>query len=213
MLASFAHLGTKKNAWRVFQNIRKSSLSREILFTGLFGISWLITTIENVIRHRNSFEWTAATAVLGIGLIHNMSQVYRFPAARSWNTWRTNVGFLLSALLLGLSSLTVLLAFEANMTSIQIPSAAWTWIGGITAIFLAAQWAVTRKPSAHSPLQAARTAMIGAGILVSLLTSIPNFHALWISALLFLLVVTEEAIGRWSFYGDQPSSVAKQWDL
>jgi anaerobic dimethyl sulfoxide reductase subunit B (iron-sulfur subunit) len=212
MLASFAHLGTKKNAWRVLQNFRKSSLSREILFTGLFGVSWLFTTIENAIRHRNSFEWTATTAVLGIGLIHNMSQVYRFPAARSWNTWRTNAGFLLSALLLGISSMTSLLAFEANLSGIQIPSAAWTWLGGSTALLLAAQWAVTRKPSAHNPLHAARTALMGSGILVSVLTSIPNFHGLWIMALLFLLVATEEAIGRWSFYEAQPS-IAKQCGL
>ena len=32
MLASFAHLGTKRNAWRALSHLRKSSLSREIYF-------------------------------------------------------------------------------------------------------------------------------------------------------------------------------------
>ena len=61
MLASFAHLGTKKNAWRVFANLRKSSLSREILFVCLFSVSWLFITIESVVRHQDSSELMAAT--------------------------------------------------------------------------------------------------------------------------------------------------------
>jgi anaerobic dimethyl sulfoxide reductase subunit B (iron-sulfur subunit) len=39
---SFAHLGAKRNAWRAPFHLKKSWLSREILFVGLFGIGWLV---------------------------------------------------------------------------------------------------------------------------------------------------------------------------
>jgi DMSO reductase anchor subunit len=207
MLASFAHLGTKRNAWRVLRNIRKSSLSREILFTGLFGVSWLITAIENVIRHQNSFEGTAITAILGIGLVYNMSQVYRFPAAPSWNTWRTTISFILSTLLLGTTSMASVLAYESSLSNIQIPQMLWTWIGGSTAALLVAQWSIIDK-SSQSPLRSARTAFILAGVVLCLsAVTLLSLHGLAINILLFLIVATEETIGRWLFYKAQPSIV------
>jgi anaerobic dimethyl sulfoxide reductase subunit C (anchor subunit) len=38
MLASFFHLGSPGRAWRALNNLRSSWLSREILFSGSFGL-------------------------------------------------------------------------------------------------------------------------------------------------------------------------------
>src|SRR3990170_657791 len=44
LLGSFFHLGTPKNAWRTLNHLRKSWLSREILFTSGFAGSWAAYT-------------------------------------------------------------------------------------------------------------------------------------------------------------------------
>src|SRR5512140_1103650 len=108
MLASLAHLGRKQRAWRALGNIRKSWLSREILFTGLFGAGWLFTILERVLWQRSTVEWIALTATFGIGLVYSMSKVYRLPAIPAWNTPRTNLVFMVSALLLGQSVMATL---------------------------------------------------------------------------------------------------------
>jgi len=201
MLASFAHLGTKKNAWRALSHLRKSSLSREILFTGLFGLSWLLTTLWSTIFHHNAFEWVDATTILGIGLIYSMSQVYRLPAAPGWNTWRTNVGFMISALLLGQSFMTLLLSYESDMTGVQLPSSQWGKFGlGILALLLVQLLLIYKRP-AHHPWHYVRLGASLLGIVTLAMTFF--FYAAsytWISLLVFLMIVMEEGVGRWLFY-------------
>jgi DMSO reductase anchor subunit len=200
MLASFAHLGTKKNAWRVLGHLRKSYLSREILFTGLFGLGWLFTTLDNASEHANLFELKAVTAIFGIGLIYSMSQVYRFPAAPGWNSWRTNVGFFISAGLLGLSSMMPVLAYESGVTGIQIPTSQGTTIGISILILLLAQLVLISQ----NPLRNIRIGLLIVGMLscaIGLLATV--LDVTWISVLLFLLVVVEEGIGRWIFYASR----------
>jgi len=204
MLASFAHLGTKKNAWRMMNHWRRSSLSREILFMILFGLGWLSTILEILIWHQVMFEWTAMTAILGIGLIYNMSQVYRIPAAHGWNTWRTNAGFMVSALLLGISIMTPVLAYESNLTGIQVPSTHWIIVAGSILIFLFAELAMLPKHFVNNPIVQVRIGLILIGMIViatGLLLS--NSHVFWISSLVFLIVLSEEIIGRWIFYASR----------
>jgi anaerobic dimethyl sulfoxide reductase subunit C (anchor subunit) len=109
MLASLAHLGTKKNAWRVFSNLKHSSLSKEVLYTGLFGLGLLLVLLSMALRQNFLIPILIAGAA-GFGLVYNMAEVYRFPAAPGWNTWRTNAGFLVSAVLLGIAAMTPFLA-------------------------------------------------------------------------------------------------------
>ena len=201
MLASFAHLGRKKNAWRALTRLRKSSLSREILFAGLFGLGWLFTVLEMILWRRNSFEGLAVTAILGMGLIHNMSQVYRFPAAPGWNTWRTNVGFMISALLLGNSIMASVLAYEARVGGGQLPFGQWLPICSGILILLFTQFVLMRKQSSHPLGHNIRIVlMLGAMelIVVSLLPF--EWDRIWIIALIFLMILAEEGLGRWLFY-------------
>jgi anaerobic dimethyl sulfoxide reductase subunit B (iron-sulfur subunit) len=204
MLASFAHLGTKRNAWRLLSNWRKSSLSKEILFTILFGLGWLSTTLGILIWHRSTFELTAITAVLGIGLIYNMSQVYRFRAAPIWNTSRTNVGFMVSTLLLGISFMAPVLAYESELTAINLPSMQWITIGGSTLILLIAQLALITKQFFSDQLTLARLGLIllaMTAIVISLLVPTVQFGSITLP--IFLMIFGEEAIGRWIFYASR----------
>jgi DMSO reductase anchor subunit len=206
MLASFAHLGTKKNAWRMLSHWRKSSLSREILFAILFGFGWLFTALEILIWHQSTFEWIAITAILGIGLIYHMSQVYRIPAATGWNSWRTNASFLVSSLLLGLSLMTPILAYELNLTGIYIPSVQWITITGSMLILLLAELLMINRKSFKIFLVLIRIELIVVSTLI--ITSGLLFSTLQLtltSVLLFLTIICQEAIGKWIFYASRRS--------
>ena len=201
MLVSFAHLGTKRNAWRVLAHLRKSWLSREILFTGLFGTGWLVATMAGFFWLQASSALTWLTALLGLGLIHSMSQVYRLPSVPTWDTWRTNANFLLSSLLLGLLGMACVLAFESQITGIVISSWRWGQIGMGTLVLLASQLALDSTYSSRVAATRLRYGLILAGLFgAAAIFFIPALTGFWTSLLIFLLVLVEEGVGRWSFY-------------
>lgn len=187
MLASLAHLGKKKNAWRALGNLRKSWLSREILFTGLFGAGWLFTAAGNLLWHRSPIEGMALTAAFGLGLIYSMSRVYRLPAIPAWNTRQTNLVFIVSALLLGQSLMRVLSPSGSNLT------------GSILLVLLLAQLLLMQKPVLRSPLLPLRTGLILAGMILTLSSFLLGGNV-WLSSLILLTVLAEAGIGRWAFY-------------
>ncbi len=200
MLASFAHLGTKKNAWRVLTHLRRSWLSKEILFAGLFGLGWLSTTLLSVTRPQVTFEAAALTSILGIGLVYSMSQVYRIPAAPGWNTWRTNAGFMVSALLLGLSVMSPVLSNEARMSGIPVPPIFWMFIGCSILLCLVVQLIMMPKRTSDASYQAIRAGMIWLGVGLTAIGILSYSVMNWRGLLLFFVVFIEEILGRWLFY-------------
>jgi DMSO reductase anchor subunit len=211
MLASFAHLGTKKNAWRMLAHLKKSWLSREILFTLLFGTGWLFTTCEMIFLRRISPEAAGITAALGLGLVYSMAQVYRLATAPNWNTWRTNFGFIVTAFLLGQSLMVSLLAAEASFTGIQL-SALQREISGIgIMLLLLIQLSLRKEPFSNPLLDKVRLGLILAGVILSLAASISK--VVWIIPLIFLVVLLEEGLGRWLFYQSRTISGTFNADL
>jgi DMSO reductase anchor subunit len=189
MFASLAHLGTKKKALFVLRNLRRSWLSREVLFTGLFAVGWLFTTLQSLIWHRSTIELMALTATIGLGSVYSMAQVYRLRAVPAWNTWRTNAGFMVCALLLGQTLIAALLPYESKV------------IGSIVLILLLGQLALIHKQVARSPLHTLRIRLILLGVIVSAIgLLLTNLNAAWLSLLFTLIVVIEEGLGRWLFY-------------
>jgi DMSO reductase anchor subunit len=177
---SFAHLGAKRNAWRAPFHLKKSWLSREILFVGLFGAGWLAGFLLPELK------WV--TSLLGIGLIFSMAQVYRLHTMPAWDTWRTTAGFFVTSVLLGQSLMMNLLQ-----------GAGW----GIVSALLAVELGLTllAKPKAEGSAINWRVvgiagAMAGAGILLVA----PNQAGMWASLPIFLMVLVEEIIGRVLFY-------------
>ncbi len=119
-------------------------MSREVLLALLFGLGWLISTW--IFLRQGYFPSLAAWVMgfLGLALIYGMAQVYHLRAAPAWNTWRTEAGFLLSALLLGVLSMAAVLAFELDLTGIQVPAARWNLIGMGSLALLSARSLITR---------------------------------------------------------------------
>lgn len=177
---SFAHLGAKHNAWRAPFHLKKSWLSREILFFGLFGAGWLMGFVLPEVK------WI--TSLLGIGLIYSMAKVYHLRPMPAWNTWRTMAGFFITSALLGQSLMMNLL-----------PGTGWGIIAALLALELAL--ALSAKPKAEGASVNLRVglgiaAMLGAGML----SLASNPLGVWISPVLFLLILIEEVIGRVLFY-------------
>jgi DMSO reductase anchor subunit len=178
---SFAHLGAKRNAWRAPFHLKKSWLSREILFFGLFGAGWLAGFVLP------EMKW--ATSLLGVGLIFSMAQVYRLHAMPAWDTWRTTVGFFVTSVLLGQAAmLTVSGAKSGDFAVLMLLAVE---LGLILSAKPNARWTVNRLR-----VGLIVCAIVGAGIL----SVAPNPLGMWISLPIFLIVLFEEIIGRKLFY-------------
>jgi anaerobic dimethyl sulfoxide reductase subunit C (anchor subunit) len=198
---SFAHLGSKRNAWRALTHLRKSWLSREILYGGLFGAGWLVSIAP--------LPWQVLTiaraliSLLGFGLVYSMARVYRLQTMVTWNTWRTTAGFFVTALVLGQLLMVNVLLYESKLTGINPTPISIEWIGGITVVLLASElglWLST-KEKAHETVDRLRVGLIAVAIIgARIMSVVPNQFWTWISIPIFLIVMVEEIIGRWLFY-------------
>jgi DMSO reductase iron-sulfur subunit len=200
MLASLTHLGTRKNAWRVFSNLRHSSLSKEVLYTGLFGLGLLLTLLSLILRW-SFYIPVLITGIAGLGLVYNMAEVYRFPAASGWNTWRTNAGFLVSAVLLGIAAMTPVLAYESRLSGVQISPVQWTVTSILVLVLLLIQLGLMREPGEGASMQATRKGFILVSmILAAILLSFSGMNSFMAGTLMSVFVISEEVLGRWDFY-------------
>lgn len=119
-LASLLHLGSPLGAPRAITNFANSWLSREITLGvvfatlgGLFAImQWRKISTFAV---RNIVAWAAA--LVGLGLVYSMANVYMIPAQPSWNTLATPITFFATTLLLGVLAMGA--AFVANYAYVQ----------------------------------------------------------------------------------------------
>ncbi len=115
MAISFLHLGRPRNARRALANLRRSWLSREVLFVtlfaagaaALFGLEVAGAGVGVAARAGTGAVLpvagilTAATAVAGAGLVHAMARVYRLRTVPAWDTVRTTIGFFVTAVVVG----------------------------------------------------------------------------------------------------------------
>jgi DMSO reductase anchor subunit len=196
LLASLAHLGTKRKALYALRNLRWSWLSREVLFTGLFGIGWLCATLATLIWQRGMIAWMVLTASLGLGLVYSMAQVYRLKTIPGWNTWRTNAGFMVSALLLGQTVMATLLSYTSEATGNQSIA-----MGSVVLMLLLAQLALMYKQNFQHPLKNVRIGLILVGVSLASIGLLPSHSGVsWLNLLITVVVLMEEGIGRWLFY-------------
>ncbi len=194
MLASFAHLGTKRNAWRVLSHLRKSWLSREILFTLLFGAGWLATFIANVL-HANIPILGALAALIGLGLIYCMSRVYHLRTVPAWNSWHTNARFFLSAALLGTLAMVPVLAW------LRVAPVQWAQAGPFIIMLLLAQAVIDRSRPLTAGSRTLQLELILTGMIAcAAVFFIPGWLGVLSGILLLLIVLAEQVAGRWAFY-------------
>ncbi len=183
-LASFLHLGNKKNAWRAVFHLKKSWLSREILAFGLFCLSWLAWLTAH--WSLNTGHWSLVTALLGLGLIYSMTQVYRLRAVSAWNTWRTEAAFFLTTGTLGALA-------TAMFSDVRAAVLAAPFLAGEAALILSA------GQKTHETATRLRLGMI-AFCIVGVAAQGAQSVGMWIIIPIFLLAMVEESLGRLAFY-------------
>lgn len=224
VVASFLHLGYPLNAIRTLSNVGKSWLSREILVTICFGVSWLISLLlerqqvgSRLIRN----GWATVTSLIGLALVFVMSMIYQSTAFPTWTTAMTTVSFYATTGLIGTAAIFSGQCFQKSETEpaclpglviggvlflvVQMIAVAGhaTYLGGAgpeaqaTAALLSGKWVL---------LYWARIAfsLVGAAVFMPLawrfwakkrLTALPQF-----AGVLIALVGLGEVMGRILFY-------------
>jgi anaerobic dimethyl sulfoxide reductase subunit B (iron-sulfur subunit) len=203
LFLSFWHLGKPGNAWRVLAHLKKSWLSREVLFTSLFADLWVISIFMetgqvNGIIHLLIF---IATSLCGLAAIWSMSKVYRLRTVPVWNTWRTPATFFASTFLLGFLWAGMLRFFSTPVSSSYLANAVGT--GLITAFFFIVSLFLSLPTKYGKPqrLSRLRVSLIVAGLLGAILMVLfPGVFKAWMTIPLFILAALEETIGRDLFY-------------
>ncbi len=205
LLASLLHLGTPRNAWRTLSNLGNSWLSREILFTGLFGAGWALTAFWQFTQAeflRVISGWL--TAGLGAALVYCMVRVYRFKTIPAWYGWRVMLGFFVSTLLLGRLFTASVLALgslhPANNTFYvsSFQNAGW---GIVLLLGIQLALALSARTTAHRGTRRLRLGLILTGIALSgALLIVPPPAGMWLIFPIFIVALFEEILGRWLFY-------------
>ena len=208
LTASLFHLGAPKNAWRVLAHLRKSWLSREILFTLAFAGLWLLTlssrmhSSSNTLFLRNAL--TIVTALTGAAGIYSMGRVYRLKTVPAWCNWRIMAGFFVTAFLLGQLLAASFLAADVLRGSPVASHAAILAQTGVSLVLLLGIqfWLViSGGQSADVTVHRLRLGLIGAGMLGAAALSIAGDKAgAWLTFPIFLIIMAEETLGRWLFY-------------
>jgi DMSO reductase anchor subunit len=203
LLISFSHLGNPGNAWRMVSHLKKSWLSREILFTSLFGITWAVTVILQVLNAGTFLQlpmW-AVTCLTGLAAIWSMARVYQLKTVPLWNTKYTAAAFFISTFLLG-SLWAGLIQLLGNPGQFSYSSyTAVTALIGALFFILALAISQTLGYLRTHPYQKFRMGLILAGFFGSIMVIVlPVMFGFWITGLVFILAVLEEVLGRIMFY-------------
>src|SRR4029079_12312545 len=118
LLASMLHLGTPIRAINALRHLDSSWLSREILFGLLFAalggafascqwFKWLTPRLRQALA--------GLTALVGLGLVWSMANVYLLPTVPAWNSWATVVRFFATTFLLGSLAVGAVLVVTAEV--------------------------------------------------------------------------------------------------
>ncbi len=199
LFASFFHLGAPKYSWRVLNHLRKSWLSREILFISLFAGLWAILFGFHVFLISNLLIediFTLATFICGIAALFCMQRVYQLRSMPGWNSNRTIIEFSISSVGLGCFLAGTLLP---PITPPHILG--WTTLVGIVMFSLAILMTLFGNNSEHLNAKTWRVTLLVAGIFGAMSLFIwPTKVGIWGWLLVFLTAIAEEAVGRWLFY-------------
>ncbi len=198
LFASFFHLGTPKNAWRTINHLKKSWLSKEILFS--LGFAGLLAIYGGTrIFPIRSFPFekiiVALTAFCGLVAVYSMYSVYRLRSVPSWNTSRTLLEFTISTFGLGCLLTAMLIPSEAPIGLIG-----WIILAGIISLSATGWVIITSAKTDNILLRKLRTALFLIGFLGEFGILVTLYFTKWGIAMIFIIILIEELIGRWLFY-------------
>jgi len=199
LFASFFHLGTPKNAWRTLNHLRKSWLSREILFTSGFALLWAIHTGLRLSRIGTLSLWAnlaALTMLCGLAALYTMQRVYQLRSVPAWNTGRTLLEFTISTVGLG-CLLTGTLLPRDTPAGILV----WIALAGSLSFLAAGLVTISVANKTNASLSKWRAGLLLAGLLGAVALFIWQSSAGMGSMFVLLIIaLAEEIIGRWLFY-------------
>ncbi|CAM3829702.1 dimethyl sulfoxide reductase anchor subunit family protein [Parendozoicomonas haliclonae] len=202
-LCSLAHLGNPLQGYYALRGLGSSWMSREVIvFGGINGLTtlWLLT---HLVKGKENLQQTLGliTGVCGLAAITMTGQIYYAVEHQpSWHTPLTHIGFVSTALLLGLATLALVLrqsskempaGFRALLTASVVMVFAVTWqLAQITGLELNGVLVWYRVFA---------SLMVGCGLLV--MAKSLNLHSTAMVGLAVLLMVSGEIAGRMGFYG------------
>ncbi len=122
MLASFLHLGSPMGAFRAANNLATSWLSREILFTLIFGGMWALTewAERKGVEREHIVTLSRFTAGLGVVMVLVMSMVYKVSIIPAWSSIFTVFTFVATLLVLGGVGVLITLPAEAADAVVKV---------------------------------------------------------------------------------------------
>lgn len=147
ILGSHFHLSRPYFSLLAALNLRSSWLSREVVFTVLFflcvsSLAYLQWFFSGYFRLKTSLGWLAVA--LGSLSVYCMSKIYLMPTHSSWNSPLTVISFMLTALLLGVTAVSVLLVMDLKLSEVaddaetavrrQIIQRSFVWLAGVALI-------------------------------------------------------------------------------
>lgn len=114
---SVLHLGRPAFAWRALKMWRRSWLSREVLFFGLFftalslltAVTWIAALRELQFERAVLLALEVFAAAFGVVGVLASARIYLVPARPAWNTLHTPLDFFLSSAFLGFAAVPLLL--------------------------------------------------------------------------------------------------------
>lgn len=217
LLISLLHLGTPRNAWRAAANLRTSWLSREIVFTLLFGL--LLAVFAGLHWRQTGDGWMRLLVGLAAGLagglaLYSMTRLYMLRTIPSWNTWMTPAAFGISTLLLGGLAAGVWLACNpvASGELLRLPILG---ISLLAILLLSVQVALAALRRAAGWQPQMRLLVITQMSLLAFVLCVSSMLAYqsavfefsgqsaalsWLVLLAFLASLVEQAVGRFLFY-------------
>ena len=219
LVASFFHLGAPASAWRACGNLRRSWLSREILFAILFAGASVVFAAAQWLQFGPAVLRSilgVVTGLAGLALVYVMSNAYRLRTVPAWNTWLTPASFFVTTFLLGALAAGVLLASLSQAPTrgggaVLQAIALWTvallgielviiplWLAQLTGSEAAAHSAA-RITQEHGALFKLRLALAVAGLAATGAALLGFWPGLGM-VVAFGLVLASEVMGRLLFY-------------
>lgn len=228
LLLSATHLGKTRYFYRGFNNLRHSWLSREAAaLAGFFGLLGGYALLSSVTPLASLFpSGTAAlmriiAAAVGITAIYCMARIYRIKARPFWDHWHTSAAFFSSLLILGTLGVGLMLGVAEyfsgrNATALPKLLAGCAFLGFVLqGTALAAHLRFLRARGAEADVSrvqmlttygrsyAARwvsLVVLASSTFTLLLWTPPGMWSLLALALVFLLALLHEIVGRALFY-------------
>ena len=217
LLISLLHLGTPGNAWRAGANLRTSWLSREIVFTLLFGL--LLVVFAGLHWRQTGAGWMRLLVGLAAGsagglALYSMTRLYMLRTISSWNTWITPAAFGISTLLLGGLAAGVWLACNPGASGelLRLPILGISLLAivllSVQVVLASLRRAAGWQPQMR-PLVITQMSLLAFVLCVSSMlayqSAVFEFSGQsaalsWLVILAFLASLAEQAVGRFLFY-------------